>query len=242
MRIKIKKNAYVYAEKSNLRDFLKANEGKWLEVETSYLFNNQYNTKNFRIFDTMVEEIQNEVRHLWCKNKYTGSMVIVGEEENYLQQCRAKIRTACEGCFWYEKTNIKRDKQEVQVDKNKSVETITTTWERKCSYKDGCTHEEPEKYGFEYFTPKNTYFLRVKNEAPFKALLETWQEVKIGTYIVYSLPSLGCMRIKNNRKNIDFKYIEGLFYVGSLGWRECKKLDVPDKVNKELTKIIEEQI
>jgi hypothetical protein len=78
MKIKIKKNAYVFAgsyQSGGMRDFLKENEGKWLEVETACLFDNQYNTATYRIYDSMVEEIKDDVRHLFKKCKYCGSMV-----------------------------------------------------------------------------------------------------------------------------------------------------------------------
>lgn len=73
MKIKIKKNAYVWGD--SMREFLKESEGRWLEVETAHLFTNQYNTEQYRIYDSMVEEIRDDVRHLFKKCKYCGRMV-----------------------------------------------------------------------------------------------------------------------------------------------------------------------
>lgn len=77
MKIKLKKNAYVFAGSFNgsMREFLKENEGKWLDVETAHLFDNQYNTAEHRIYDSMVSEIKGDVRHLFKKCKYCGTMV-----------------------------------------------------------------------------------------------------------------------------------------------------------------------
>ena len=76
MKIKLKKNAYVWGNNSTkMRDYLKENEGKWLEVETAHLFNNQYNTAEYRIYDSMIEEIKDDVRHLFKKCNYCGAMI-----------------------------------------------------------------------------------------------------------------------------------------------------------------------
>jgi len=67
MMARISPVGYVYASssygKSGLREFLKENVGKFIEIDTSYLFNNQYNTTNgYRIYDTMIDAIKNDAR------------------------------------------------------------------------------------------------------------------------------------------------------------------------------------
>lgn len=64
MKITIVKNAYVKAstQDSKLREFLKINEGKSFEVETRWLFDNQYNVDGFRIYDSMIESIEDDAR------------------------------------------------------------------------------------------------------------------------------------------------------------------------------------
>ena len=53
-----------------MRDWLIANEGQWIEVETDYLFNNQYNTAEYRICDCMVEAVRDDVRANKGKCRY----------------------------------------------------------------------------------------------------------------------------------------------------------------------------
>lgn len=85
MRALIKNNAYVSSHeigtheyKSNLRKFIEDNKNKWVDIDTSYLFNNQYNTKEgFRIFDSQIEEIRGDIREGlftcgYCGKQYRG--------------------------------------------------------------------------------------------------------------------------------------------------------------------------
>jgi hypothetical protein len=67
MMARISPVGYVYASstygKGGLREFLKENVGKFIEIDTSHLFNNQYNTTNgYRIYDTMIDAIKNDAR------------------------------------------------------------------------------------------------------------------------------------------------------------------------------------
>lgn len=78
MQVKIKKNAYIWA--GNLRDVVKKLEGKWLEVETDFLFNNQYNIKTpaIRVYDSMIDAVKNDSREGMGKCKYCGTMIKAG--------------------------------------------------------------------------------------------------------------------------------------------------------------------
>jgi hypothetical protein len=69
MYARISPIAYIYASKfltkstMGLRQWLQDNVGKFIEIDTSHLFNNQYNTKNgYRIYDTMIDAIKGDVR------------------------------------------------------------------------------------------------------------------------------------------------------------------------------------
>jgi hypothetical protein len=69
MMARISPVGYVYASNitygrgNSLRDFLKENSGKWIEIDTKHLFNNQYNTESgYRIYDTMIDAIKNDAR------------------------------------------------------------------------------------------------------------------------------------------------------------------------------------
>ena len=70
MYIRISPIAYIYASKivrnvgDNLSQWLKNNTGKFIQIDTTHLFNNQYNTLNssYRIYDTMIDAIKGDVR------------------------------------------------------------------------------------------------------------------------------------------------------------------------------------
>jgi len=69
MMVRISPIAYVYASNyitkstMGLREYLKNNVGKYIEIDTNYLFNNQYNTvSGYRIYDTMIDLIKNDHR------------------------------------------------------------------------------------------------------------------------------------------------------------------------------------
>lgn len=79
MQIKIKKNAYVFSNDSKMRDWLIKNEGQWIEVETDYLFANQYNTAEYRIWDSMVEAVRDDARINKGKCGYCGMILNRGE-------------------------------------------------------------------------------------------------------------------------------------------------------------------
>lgn len=80
--IKIRKVGHIYANNSELREYLNKNAGKWVEVETDYLFHNQYNIEKFRIYDSMVEAVKNDKRIGLGKCNYCGKIVKTGETCN----------------------------------------------------------------------------------------------------------------------------------------------------------------
>lgn len=84
MQVKIKKNAYVFASNyggNGFRETLQKLEGKWLDVETDFLFNDQYNIKepNIRVYDSMIEAVRNDARNGMGKCKYCGTMLKAGQ-------------------------------------------------------------------------------------------------------------------------------------------------------------------
>jgi len=85
MYVRINNIAYVYASNisykkagdttPSLREYLKANAGNWLEVETDFMFENQYNTvSGYRIYDTMISAIKNDARK---QKDYTETIVFL---------------------------------------------------------------------------------------------------------------------------------------------------------------------
>jgi hypothetical protein len=63
MMVKISELAYVYASTGKLKDFLRSNANQYLEVDTKFLFSDQYNlVAGYRIYDTMILAIKNDAR------------------------------------------------------------------------------------------------------------------------------------------------------------------------------------
>lgn len=46
----------------NFKKQIKENQGKWIDIETDRIFDNQYNTKIGRIYDAWIDKIKDDVR------------------------------------------------------------------------------------------------------------------------------------------------------------------------------------
>lgn len=66
MYARIDEDAYLYVgniNSSKLREYVKQNANKWVEIDTKFLFSDQYNTTDgYRIYDTMINAIKNDAR------------------------------------------------------------------------------------------------------------------------------------------------------------------------------------
>lgn len=144
--------------------------GEWVEIDTAYLFHDQYNTADGkRIFDRDISRIVDDARHNMGRCKYCGAMVRRGEEEKHFQE---KESRSCAGCFWQHDKLISTEKQPPQVEtiQDENGETVTrktvvttSRYEKVCSYKEkygGCTLTECRRMGVDWFTPENTFFLK----------------------------------------------------------------------------------
>ena len=150
-------------------------DGKtWIEIDTTCLFNNQYNTTDGkRIFDQDIKAIRDDARAGMGKCRYCGAMVKRGEEEKHFTEREAQD---CAGCFWQsERVTGSNVKTETTVTTNENgervtvkVRTTTDTIEKVCRYAEsygppkgaGCTLNECRRMGIEWFTPENTFFLK----------------------------------------------------------------------------------
>lgn len=158
--------------------------GQWVDIDTNYLFDNQYNTTeaygNKRIFDGDIKKIEDDVRLGLGKCKYCGAIVKRGEEEKHFLEKESK---SCDGCFWYRDKVV--SKKEPVIEKEEAIEdlpdgtqkrvcrklvTTTEVFEKACTYGDNdygnktdCTNKECRTYGIKWFTPDNCYFLRYPN-------------------------------------------------------------------------------
>ena len=146
------------------------NSGEWVNIDTSYLFHDQYNTEDGkRIFDKDISRIVNDERPGMGRCKYCGAMVKRGEEYKHFEEQENKT---CSGCFWYQDRLISSTKHPPEVERttNENGElvtrkTVTTVsrYEKVCTYKEKygeCTHKECRRMGIDWFTPDNTFFLK----------------------------------------------------------------------------------
>ena len=144
-------------------------DGKtWTEIDTGFLFNNQYNTTDGkRIYDNQIRAIRDDARKNMGRCRYCGAMVKRGEEEKHFTEREAGT---CEKCFWHRQRREKIS-DETKTETTETGEEITVRTKREkvtyyCSYPEttgsrtGCTCSECRAYGIEWFTPENTFFLK----------------------------------------------------------------------------------
>lgn len=226
MLVKIKMNAGKEYKNDNYNNTLISLRGQWVEIDTTHLFKDQYNLKDYdlRVFDTDIEAVKDDERKNRVGCGYCGKQFDSIEElkAHYLEE-ENKINH-CEGCFYYQKyiKDTQRTTEKSINENGEEVEKHTTvyTWGRKCEYKEGCTHNEHRKHKFTIFTPENTYFLKYPNgyAAYFKSLplTDQWKECGftyenniaimknyIGSYcfsIHYNKNGIASVHLTNSRK------------------------------------------
>ena len=99
MEVLIRKNVYTGEMTKEQKEFFIENAGKWVEIETEHLFKNQYNTKNYRIYDTHIDAVRDDARIGKGTCVYCGSLINEGEECNKHEQCKEY------GVEWFTKEN-----------------------------------------------------------------------------------------------------------------------------------------
>lgn len=80
-------NAWYKTCNHEMREWLKANAGEWVEVETDCLFTNQYNTEKYRIVDDMIVAVKDDARIGKAKCKYCGRITEADEPCTKHDQC-----------------------------------------------------------------------------------------------------------------------------------------------------------
>lgn len=143
------------------------NSGEWVNIDTSCLFHDQYNTEDGkRIFDNDISRIVDDERPGMGRCKYCGALVKRGEEETHFQE---KEKKGCSGCFWQrDRVKDREVKSSVQFQgcKKITVKTTVEKIEKVCSYGEsnkntsGCALKECRRMGIDWFTPDNTFFLK----------------------------------------------------------------------------------
>ena len=109
--------------------------GEIKEVDTSFIFNNQYNTTDGkRIHDKDVKYIIDDIRlgEFYCCSKKQGTY---DEVAKAIAEERAKINR-CSECWWFHKlTRIKDECEKVKTrEGNKEIINEKTVYEISCSY------------------------------------------------------------------------------------------------------------
>lgn len=146
------------------------NSGAWVEIDTAYLFTDQYNTVDGkRIFDRDIKRIEDDARPGFGKCRYCGAIVKRGEEDKHFLEKESK---PCQGCFWYRDKLIHSTRKPpiVKESVNENGETVTektvvtvAKYEKCCAFAEkygGCNNKECRRMGIEWFTPQNTFFLK----------------------------------------------------------------------------------
>lgn len=217
MQVLLCENADIFAgcqANAEYKKALRENSGKWLEVETEYLFENQYNVSFGRIFDNMVAAVRDDARLNMGRCKYCGALVRKGEEEKHFAE---KEKEGCSGCWYYRfrRYGEKTIREEKRIDNG--VEFITRqTWEEEkqvCTYcesehrKADCNKKECREWGINWFTPENTFFLRYPYGLPAEKVIFNRECLKIKSYFLDFLDVGKYYRLSNGRCRIDF-YID----------------------------------
>ncbi len=141
--------------------------GKWAEIDTRYLFHNQYNTiEGKRIFDSEILRVVDDVRGGYGRCRYCGAMIRRGEEEKHFNE---REKAGCNNCFWwYDRVTDRQTTTKTEMYNNEKVRVRKTIekLEKACRYAEnspetsGCTLKECRRMGIDWFTPENTFFLK----------------------------------------------------------------------------------
>lgn len=123
--------------------------GEIKEVDTSFIFSNQYNTTDGkRIHDTDVKYIIDDIRlgEFYCCSKKQGTY---DEVAKAIAEERSKINK-CSECWWFHKfTRIKDECEKIKTrEGNKEIINEKTVYEISCDYmprhSDKCVHDIDE--------------------------------------------------------------------------------------------------
>lgn len=151
--------------------------GLTVEIDTTCLFENQYNLfpaegeKNGkRIFDAEVVRIIDDARVGMGKCGYCGALVKRGEEEKHFAEMEAKIGQ-CDKCLWWRgkiisssrshSDPVRKELPDGKIEETR-VDTTIYIMQKECEYEryGGCACAEHRKHGIRWFTPENTFFLK----------------------------------------------------------------------------------
>ena len=121
--------------------------GEIKEVDTSFIFNNQYDADGRRVYDTEVKYIIDDIRlgEFYCCSKKQGTYEEVAEA---IAEERSKINK-CDECFWFNKYTTIKDECSIEKIREGNRETIIEkrVYDISCSHTKygGCAHDIEEK-------------------------------------------------------------------------------------------------
>lgn len=241
--------------------------GQRVEIDTSCLFRDQYNTVDGkRIYDGDIRRIIDDARIGMGKCKYCGALVKRGEEEAHFAEREAK---PCETCWWYRDKLIGTDThctntETQELDGSIVSTTVRTTvyhYRKQCASTingDACANTECRRYGVDWFTPDNTFFLAypdgfspvctaddllnrgfvsfVKNRMRYPKAIGSYEL----TATVDENREVCSFTVWNCRRIYTFRYHNGKLFTNdsTFGWTQVPTLDgVPVSVMRRLEKI-----
>lgn len=209
--------------------------GKWAEIDTRYLFHNQYNTiEGKRIFDSEILRVVDDVRGEYGKCRYCGAIIRRGEEEKHFKE---RENAGCINCFWcFDRVTDRQTTTEIEMYNNERVRVRKTIekLEKACRYAEnlpetsGCSLKECRRMGIDWFTPENTFFLKFPDGfSPLPVIdclgaagfsvesrfLNATYHKKIGSYTLQAILvytdgkpyGVECFRLYNSR--IDYRFM-----------------------------------
>lgn len=169
MRVLIKKDAGNDYSKDKYSMTLKSLRGTWVNVDTQYLFCDQYNLADYdiRVFDKDIDAVQNDARSGLVKCGYCGAQFYglnalqahYAEEESNAHNC-AKCRDYVKKCI-----DVKHSRSEKTNDDGNRIIIRTTEYiyGNACRWESGCNKLEHKNHKPFIFGPENTFFLRYPN-------------------------------------------------------------------------------
>jgi len=211
MQVLLKKQIYAGHNATPIyKKFIEENAGKWVDVDTSCLFTDQYNTPGpdgVRLFDSQIDAVRDDARRDMGECRCCGALVRRGEEEKHFVErensacvldASGAVLTPCASgkCFWLQTRFIgKKTEKRHRIFENGREISMIETWqyeEKYCSHGEACKKHgwpvcqceksECRARGVEWFTEKNTFFLKYPEGRGVPALLVPGESVKFGSY------------------------------------------------------------
>lgn len=191
MQVKIKQNIEWQFRRPNSVKFYEKTNGEWVDVDTTHLYDDQYDVihagNTYRIMDYQIDAVRDDARVGMGRCMYCGKLVKFGEAEKHFSErerncCKfdkdkhiTQVNDAACPYIQTERVNEQTSKNE-EEGYHYSRNIITTTWDDEynvCVHKANptvfgryCQHQLCRVYGIKWFMPENTFFLRYPNGAP----------------------------------------------------------------------------